>query len=187
MTSDDLGASQMPPCRKIPKHRLFLPPILNCKCCLKVWIFPSPSNMVGGFSIHTLHTNEVAHLIPGPCFPLGWAGDSVTGPAALRSLPQAVLAVHRAVGTIMEWLQAAHSAELVAGVAAAFAAVFPFLCCPAVGARASSEVHCEHLHGAMPRTSIFWTNAPYSEMIFLTQHFAFEQQKDLSVTLLFVK
>lgn len=92
----------------------------------------------------------MTHFIPGPCFPLGGAGDSVTGPAALRTLPQTVLAVHRAVGTIMEGLEAAHSAELVARGAAALATVFPFFRCPAVGARGAVRyIHCEHAHSAM--------------------------------------
>lgn len=38
--------------------------------------------------------------------------------------------MHRAVGTITEWLETAHGSELVARAAAASAAVLPFFCCP---------------------------------------------------------
>ena len=75
--------------------------------------------------------NSHTHLVPGPRFPLGRAGHSVTRPAALRTATHAVLAVHRAVGTIVGWLEAAHGAELVAGTAAGFGAVLPFFCRPA--------------------------------------------------------
>ena len=91
------------------------------------------------------------HLIPGSCFPLSWTGHSVTGPAALRTVSQAVLAVHRAVGAILQWLEAAPGAQLVPGAATASATVLPFIRCPAVGARGSGEGDSEHPHGATPR------------------------------------
>lgn len=72
------------------------------------------------------------HLIPGSCFPLSRAGHPVAGPAALGTLPNTVLAVHRAVGAIVEWLKAADSAQLEARAAAGLGAVFPVFCHPAV-------------------------------------------------------
>lgn len=75
--------------------------------------------------------NSHTHLVPGPRFPLGRAGHSVTRPAALWTAPHAVLAVHRAVGAIVGRLEAAHGAELIAGTAAGFGAVLPFFCRPA--------------------------------------------------------
>lgn len=78
--------------------------------------------------------NSHTYLTPGSCFPLRWAGHSVTGPAALGTVTHAVLAVHRAAGAIMEWLKAAYSTKLIARTSTGFGAVFPFFCYPAVGA-----------------------------------------------------
>lgn len=94
-----------------------------------------------------LHTymctqNWHTHLTPGPCFPLGWAGHSVTGPAALGTVTHAVLAVHGAVGAVVEGLEAAHGAQLVAGTPTGFGAMLPLVCCPAVG----MGVKIEHGH-----------------------------------------
>ena len=77
--------------------------------------------------------SEFTHLVPRPRFPLGRAGHSVTGPAALRPVARAVLAVHRAVGAVVERLEAAHRAQLVAGSAAGFGAVLPLFSRPAAG------------------------------------------------------
>lgn len=82
------------------------------------------------------HTNahardSCAHLIPGPRFPVGGAGHAVTGPPVLGPLGRAVLAVHGAVGAVVERLKAAHGAELVARTAAGFGAVLPLLGHPA--------------------------------------------------------
>lgn len=73
------------------------------------------------------------HLVPGPRLPLGRAGHSVAGPAALGPLAGAVLAVHGAVGAVVERLQAAHRAQLVAGGAAGFGAMLPLVRRPAAG------------------------------------------------------
>lgn len=73
------------------------------------------------------------HLTPGPGFPLSWAGHSVTRPAALGAVSHTVLAVHRAVGAVMEGLKAAHGAKLVAGTPTGFGAMLPLFCYPAVG------------------------------------------------------
>lgn len=76
-----------------------------------------------------LHT----HLVPRPCLPLGGAGHPVTRPAALRTLAQAVLAVHGAVSAIEERLEAAYRTELIARTAAGFGAVLPLFRGPAAG------------------------------------------------------
>lgn len=73
------------------------------------------------------------HLVPRPRFPRGRAGHSVAGPAALGPVARAVLAVHRAVGAVVERLEAAHRAQLVAGSAAGFGAVLPLFRRPAAG------------------------------------------------------
>lgn len=88
-------------------------------------MFPCPPSP-GAQSSHT-------HLVPGPRLPLGRAGQSVAGPAALGPLAGAVLAVHGAVGAVVERLQAAHGAELVAGGAAGFGAMLPLFRRPAAG------------------------------------------------------
>lgn len=80
----------------------------------------------------TCTQNSHTHLIPGPRFPLGRAGHSVTRLAALRTVTHAVLAVHRAIGAIMEWLKAAHGAKLVAGTPTGFGAMLPLFRYPAV-------------------------------------------------------
>lgn len=82
---------------------------------------------------HTCIQNSDTHLIPGPRFPLGRAGYSVTRPAALRTLTRAVLAVYGAVGAVMERLQAAYGAKLIAGTPTGFGAMFPLFRYPAVG------------------------------------------------------
>lgn len=87
------------------------------------------SHAILKYATHALHT----HLIPWPRLPLGRTWHSVTGPAALGTFPYTELAVHRAVGAILERLQAAHGAELIARTPAGFGAVFPRLCYPAVG------------------------------------------------------
>jgi len=66
-------------------------------------------------------------LVPGPCFPVGGAGHAVAGPPVVGPVGRAVLAVHRAVGAVVERLQAAHGAELVAGTPAGSGAVLPLL------------------------------------------------------------
>lgn len=91
---------------------------------------------------HTCTQNSHTHLIPGPRFPLGRAGHSITRPAALGTVTHTVLAVHRAVGAIVEGLKAAYGAKLIAGTPTGFAAVLPLFCYPAVGV----GVKIEHSH-----------------------------------------
>lgn len=88
-----------------------------------------PFAVVSGPAEHLPHlrpfTAGHGALTPGPRFPLGWAGHSVTRPAALGSVAHTVLAVHRAVGAVMEGLEAAHGAKLVAGTPTSFGAMLP--------------------------------------------------------------
>lgn len=58
---------------------------------------------------------------------MGGTCDSVAGPPALGFLAAAVLAVDGAVGSVMEELHAANSADLKAQAAAGFGTMLPFL------------------------------------------------------------
>lgn len=100
------------------------------KACL---ILKPDENRLPILCTYTCMQNSHTHLTPGPRFPLGWAGHSVTRPAALGAVTHTVLAVHRAVGAIMEGLKAAHSTKLVAGTPTGFGAMLPLFCYPAVG------------------------------------------------------
>lgn len=69
----------------------------------------------------------ILNLRPRSGPPLGRTWDSVTGPPALWLLPAAVLAVDRAVGAVMEELNAANGPDLKAQAAAGFGTMLPFL------------------------------------------------------------
>lgn len=81
----------------------------------KVPHWPSPS--------HPL----TAHLGPGSCPPLGWAGHSETGPPGLRPVPRASFGWHGLVGTIGERQQALHTPSLHPQFPTAPAASSPLL------------------------------------------------------------
>lgn len=75
------------------------------------------------------------HLGPGSRPPGGHAGHSVAGPAALGFLPAAVLAVDGAVGALVEELDTAHRADLIAQTATGLGAVLPVLRNPSAAQR----------------------------------------------------
>lgn len=93
------------------------------------WLFPGA--VVSGSAEDLPHLRALptgyGTLTPGPRFPLGGAGHPVAGPAVVRPLARAVLAVHGAVGAVQEGLKAAHGAQLVAGAPAGPGAVLPGL------------------------------------------------------------
>lgn len=75
-------------------------------------------------------------LWPGSYSPLCWAQLSVAGPPALWAVVVAVLGVDRAVGVVMQGLDAAHRPHLVPRLPAGFAARLPFSCDPSGGMKA---------------------------------------------------
>lgn len=72
----------------------------------------------------------MADLRPGSNPPMGRAGHSVAGTSGLGFLSTAILAVDGAICALMQELNAAHGADLVAKVSACLGAVLPFLSYP---------------------------------------------------------
>lgn len=112
--------------------------------------------------MHVTYTSEQkshTHLIPGPCFPLRWARHSVTRPAALRTVTHTVLAVNRAIRSIMKWLKTANSAKLIARAPTGFGTVLPLLCSPTegVGDQKSTLLPGQiHVHLSHCKSNLFW-------------------------------
>lgn len=101
----------------------------------------------------------LGHLRPGPHHPpLGGAGVSVADPAGFGPVVVAVLVVDGAGGVVLQWLHAAHRADLHPRLSAGFAAVLPVSRHPA--AEQSRDIPGEVGGGAFgPHKLYKWSKA----------------------------